>query len=186
MIVNNFNSEMMELRFDSLQKLKLRLPQNLPAIKKIQHVEINMLDTESYTLIDQVIFDCDLEILITYLGLDNQIHLLSDNISLLKKYDKPRGIINKSFNTNFTIQHDYHLKLPKEDRKRQKTRQFNIVILVRLICQLEYFCEAQSVYQKQSKLRKRKKFCNYRSPYQYKSHQKRSYPWKKIGPEYYS
>lgn len=186
MIVNNFNSEMMELRFDFLQKIKFKLSQNLPAIKKIQNIEINMLDTENYTLIDQVVFDCDLEILTTYLGIDNQIHLVTDKISLLKKYDKPRGIMNKSFNTNFQIQYDHHLKMPKDEGKKRKIRQFDIVVLIRLICQLEYFCEAQSIYQKQSKFRKRKKFCNYRSPYQYKSYQKKSYPWKKIGPEHYS
>lgn len=174
----HLNAEMMTLRIDLLRKLHFALPQNLPAVQNIQGFEVRLLQANLHTLLDQVVLDVQVEVQVCYIGIDQSLHMLTEVVSGLQTVEKPAGKVLNLQCAGIEMRQDHQLVLPPHT-SQSRVRQFDALLLVRLLCHVSYSRERSIVPTGSSyreRITKQRRYSSAESAIK----RERQYPWKRV------
>lgn len=180
-------SEAIHLKFDLVHKLTFHLPQHYPAIKRIKNTEIHLRKTDHFPLLNLIFVEALVEVEITYMGIDHQLHTLLEEVSFIKQEEQPQGNVANFTCLGIETQKDWQVRMSEgSGEEKNRVRQFDLIFLCRLLYHLSYSREMNISGYEYWKARKYgntdQRGRGYQGRQQYQRNHRKSNPWKRIQP----
>lgn len=129
-------TESVSVKWDQAKKLKIRIPQHYPSLNQLEGITVRLVYAKECLLLNLLVMDVRVEVVVTYLGSDQQMHVLNEEFSLLHTTEKPQGEVSNFQVLGTDLQSDYYCDVSQKEGER--VREMDVLVLLRLVCHLSF------------------------------------------------